>query len=86
MLTIYRLFPKSLQNVNIGKRARRISALAEELVNYRLGPYPNSMRNIDHTCARIYRPSFRENEPKTLVFFNCILSRDVGNGMNFNAT
>jgi hypothetical protein len=68
MLTIYRLFPKSLQNVNINQRARRISALAEELVEYRVGPYPNTMRNIDHTCARIYRPSFRENNPRKLVF------------------
>jgi hypothetical protein len=66
--TLHRPFLKSLPNVNISKRARRISALAEEVVDYRVGPYPNTMRNIDHSCARIFRPSFRENKPKSLVF------------------
>jgi hypothetical protein len=28
--------------------------------------------NEEHTCARNYRPSFRENKPKTLVFYDWI--------------
>jgi hypothetical protein len=43
-------------------------------------------RPLESNCARIYRPSFHENKPKTLVFNDCKRAENERVGVVFAKT